>query len=69
MDTLKINSSMEINLSILPINAQQELYDFYQFIVSKYASKDQTKKINISELVPRQVSAFVPLSRESIYGR
>ncbi|EDN65258.1 hypothetical protein BGP_6157 [Beggiatoa sp. PS] len=69
METLKINSSMEINPSILPMMAQRELYDFYQFLVSKYASKNQPKKIAISDIVPRQVNPFVPLSRESIYDR
>jgi hypothetical protein len=34
--------------------------DFYQFF-SKYASKSQAQKITLSQLVPRQVSAFVPL--------
>jgi len=69
METVTINPFMEMNPSILPINAQRELYDFYQFLVSKYASKSQAQKITLSQLVPRQVSAFVPLSRESIYDR
>jgi len=68
-ETLKMNPYMEMNPSILPMNAQRELYDFYQFLVSKYGSKSQPQKITLSELVPRQVSAFVPLSRESIYDR
>jgi hypothetical protein len=68
-ETLKINPYMEINFSILPTNAQHELYDFYLFLVSKYASKSRPQKITLSELVPRQVSPFVPLSRESIYDR
>lgn len=68
-ETLKINPDIQINLSILPMNAQRELYDFYQFLVSKYGLKNQPEKITLSELVPRQVSAFTPLSRESIYDR
>jgi len=68
METLKINPSMEINPSILPRIAQRELYDFYQFLVSKYALKKSSQKIALSDIVPRQVSPFVPLKRESIYA-
>ncbi|RKZ50672.1 MAG: hypothetical protein DRR16_09505 [Candidatus Parabeggiatoa sp. nov. 3] len=39
MQTVTINPFMEMNPSILPMNAQRELYDFYQFLVSKYAAK------------------------------
>ena len=35
METLKINP-------LLPANAKQELYDFYQFLVSKYVPEHQT---------------------------
>lgn len=56
--------NLTIDLSILPSNAQQELYDFYQFLVQKYASNE---KINRAEVVPRQVNPFEPLKRESVY--
>lgn len=69
METLKIDPAMEINPSLLPMIAQRELYDFYQFLLKKYAEKKQQKKITLSDIVPRQVSTFVPLSRESIYDR
>jgi hypothetical protein len=42
---------------------------FINFWLAKYASISQAQKISLSQLVPRQVSAFVPLSRESIYDR
>ena len=29
----------KLNLSVLPINAQQELIDFYEFLVNKYTDK------------------------------
>ena len=59
--------NLTIDLSILPNNAQQELYDFYQFLVHKYTSKWPTENINRAEIVPRQVNPFEPLKRESIY--
>ncbi len=33
-----------LNLSILPENAQQELIDFYQFLVEKYTQKQKSAK-------------------------
>ena len=41
-----------LNLSVLPINAQQELIDFYEFLVNKYADKQNTtlKNKNIPSL-------------------
>jgi hypothetical protein len=29
----------KLNISVLPINAQQELIDFYEFLVNKYTDK------------------------------
>ena len=32
-----------INLSVLPKNAQNELFDFYQFLLSKYGKEENEK--------------------------
>jgi len=37
MQTIEIENTL--NLAILPAAAQQELIDFYQFLVNKYADK------------------------------
>jgi hypothetical protein len=37
MQTTGIENSL--NLSVLPINAQRELIDFYEFLVNKYTDK------------------------------
>jgi Protein of unknown function (DUF2281) len=46
------NNSIEnnLNLSVLPINAQQELIDFYEFLVNKYAYKQNTTLRNTPSL-------------------
>jgi hypothetical protein len=43
MQTIEIENNL--NLSILPENAQEELIDFYQFLVEKYTKKNAVKKI------------------------
>ena len=60
--------NLKIDLSLLPKKAQHELYDFYQFLIHKYASKHPSKKINITDIVPRQVNPFKPLDKESVHG-
>lgn len=46
----------KLNLSVLPINAQQEIIDFYEFLVNKY-----TDKQNAALLVK-------PVSNQSIHA-
>jgi DNA replication protein DnaC len=43
MQTVELKN---LNLSILPENAQQELIDFYQFLIEKYVKKQ--KEISLS---------------------
>lgn len=42
MQIIEIENTL--NLSILPENAQQELIDFYQFLVEKYTQKQKSIK-------------------------
>ncbi len=45
--------TIDLDLSILPVNAQQELLDFYEFLQEKYSTKsslsnsrDKTRSIS-----------------------
>lgn len=42
MQTVELKS---LNLSLLPANAQQELIDFYQFLIEKYAKQQKESPI------------------------
>ena len=66
MQTIEIENTL--NLSPLPASAQQELIDFYEFLLEKYA-KSQPKTIQKKTIAPRLVKEFQPLNRESIYDR
>lgn len=66
MQAIEIENTL--NLSPLPASAQQELIDFYEFLLEKYA-KNQPKTIQKKTIVPRLVKEFQPLNRESIYDR
>lgn len=57
-----------INLSVLSAIAQQELIDFYNFLVEKQA-KEKIKTAPVKTIAPRLVKEFQPLKRESIYER
>lgn len=61
--------SVKIDPSILPIGVQNELYDFYEFLVKKYALNKHGKGIDVEDIIPRKVNAFEPLKRESVYDR
>ncbi|MCB2263240.1 MAG: hypothetical protein LGR52_09945 [Candidatus Thiosymbion ectosymbiont of Robbea hypermnestra] len=67
--TLDDFSSSEIDPSILPVDVQNELYDFYEFLVKKHDLNKHRKGIDIEDIIPRKVNAFEPLRRESIYDR
>ncbi len=46
-----------LNLSILPANAQQELIDFYQFLIEKYA-KQQNENLVINPTQDKDIQAL-----------
>jgi hypothetical protein len=62
------NLIKNIDLSKLPQTARQELYDFYLFLVNKYAKNVQTDEEEI-DIFPKKVEKFDPLKREDIYAR
>jgi hypothetical protein len=66
MQTIKIKNSL--NLSPLPASAQQELIDFYEFLLEKH-TKSKPKTTQKKTIAPRLVKEFKPLNRESIYDR
>ena len=46
-----------IDIQILPIKAQNELIDFYQFLVQRYASGKRKKHTSINS-TSKQMNAF-----------
>ena len=46
-----------IDLSILPKEAQNELYDFYQFLLERYGLKKQ-KELSRTKLKKEKINAF-----------
>jgi hypothetical protein len=66
MQAIEIENSL--NLSLLPAYAQQELIDFYEFLLEKYV-KSKPKTIQRKTIAPRLVKEFQPLNREAIYDR
>jgi|JFJP01.1.fsa_nt_gi hypothetical protein len=66
MQAIEIENTL--NLSPLPASAQQELIDFYEFLLEKYA-KSKPKTIQKKSIAPRLVKEFQPLNRESLYDR
>jgi len=70
----KKKSQQSIDLSVLPINAQQEVYDFFLFLQQKYplsddASHKETNSLNVEDIFPRMVKDFTPLNRAEVYDR
>lgn len=57
MQTIEIENT--VNLSILPENAQQELIDFYQFLVEKYTKKQKSAK-------PHTLQKHTPITQSLI---
>jgi hypothetical protein len=66
MQAIEIENTL--NLSPLPASAQQEVIDFYEFLLEKYAIS-KPKTIQRKTIAPRLVEEFQPLSRESLYDR
>ncbi|MDD5580729.1 MAG: DUF2281 domain-containing protein [Methylobacter sp.] len=58
-----------IDLDKLPDFAQNELQDFYQFLLQKYATQATQTQTGSAPLAPRLVKSFEPLSREAVYER
>jgi hypothetical protein len=58
-----------IDLDKLPGFAQNELQDFYQFLLQKYATQAAQTQAVGKPLAPRLVKPFEPLSREAVYER
>ena len=58
-----------LDLDKLPVFAQNELYDFYQFLLQKYSIQPKPIQMVNEPLAPRLVKPFDPLSREEIYER
>ncbi len=54
MQTIESNN---LNLSILPANAQQELIDFYQFLIEKYV-KQQDESLVINPTQNKNIQAL-----------
>jgi hypothetical protein len=64
------NKTMQtLDLEKLPDFAQNELHDFYQFLLQKYVVQSPTIQTTDTPLAPRLVKPFEPLSREQIYER
>ncbi len=58
-----------LDLDRLPGFAQNELCDFYQFLLQKYTVQSPPKQEANGPLAPRLVKPFEPLSREEVYER
>ena len=56
-------------LTDLPEEAKKEIIDFYEFLRTKYPSHDSRKYRNLSNLIPRIVPLFTPLTREQANER
>lgn len=63
----KIMHTLELNK--LPDFAQNELYDFYCFLLQKYSQQPPPNQIVDNPLAPRLVTPFDPLIRENICER
>jgi hypothetical protein len=59
----------QLDLNKLPYFVQNELQDFYQFLLQKYAIPTTVVESVNTPLAPRLVKPFKPLSREAIYDR
>ena len=59
-----------IDISRLPEQVRQELYDFYQFLMQKYSnSKNNFDETAFTKIFPRKVEKFKPYRREDVYAR
>lgn len=58
-----------LDLDKLPDFAQNELQDFYQFLLQKYTTETRSNSEDQRPLAPRLVKPFVPLYRDEAYDR
>ena len=59
------DSFYKIDISNLPKIAQQELYDFYLFLLQKYSKYNNSEEFkNGLNIFPGKVDKFTPLKRE-----
>ncbi|MCD4796405.1 MAG: DUF2281 domain-containing protein [Candidatus Cloacimonetes bacterium] len=65
------HSKQNLDISILPNNAQQEIYDFYQFLKQRYKIKEKKdKKFSYKFLDnPFKVNSIIIPSREELHER
>lgn len=65
------NTIEQFDLSMLPTEAQSELYDFYLFLKQKYqrTTITQNQDRRVKRLHELKVQSFTPLSRDKIYER
>lgn len=59
----------QFDLSVLPEEAQIELYDFYLFLKQRYQCVEpvQKKQERIKRLNSLKVESFTPITRDEIY--
>ncbi|MBF0377360.1 MAG: hypothetical protein HQK72_07735 [Desulfamplus sp.] len=62
-----------IDLSLLPENARQEVFDFYEFIVQRYRSIQNNTQVSKKKLPdefykPIAVKEYLTVAREEIYN-
>ncbi|MEY3220609.1 MAG: hypothetical protein RIT27_1966 [Pseudomonadota bacterium] len=58
----------QFDISILPENAQIELYDFYLFLKQRYTKIETNHKTSkIDAIFPRKLSNTTPFTRDEIY--
>ena len=62
------NTIEQFDLSILPTEAQNELYDFYLFLKQKYQKPTvaQNQDRRVKRLHELKVQSFTPLSRDEL---
>ncbi len=64
-------SKQVLDISILPNNAQQEIFDFFQFLKQRYKIKEEKNKISKYKFLdnPLKVNSIIIPSREEIHER
>ena len=63
-----VDSQNMLDISGLPEELKQELFDFYQFLMQKYVKTNNNSQTTGSNMVfPGKAAPFKPLKRENIY--
>lgn len=68
---MKTTATNTMNINLLPQQARQELFDFYQFLLARYHAKPLTRGKRFQTLLnkPLRVERIDIPSRESLYER